>query len=180
MLGSYSLFCFWFVSISDPSAGCTWVYRRLNRGVLVQGMGMVGDRCPEFTLENRGMAGSSHDWVCVWFGHILCVLLRSFKHSVYLRPDLHGSEIFSSVCVCVCVCVCACVGRGEVSQPASHGGDLVAVGSRLPEWIHSSLMASCFPGFSWALRMANFCWGPILQAKPVARNPGVKVTGRRG
>ena len=51
MPGSYSLFCVWFVSISDPNPGCTWVSRRLIRGVLVQDMGMVGDRCPEFTLE---------------------------------------------------------------------------------------------------------------------------------
>ena len=167
------------------------------------------------------MAGSSQDWVCVWFGHILCILLRSFKHSVYLRPDLQGSvifscvcvsvlgvgsfvclcvcvfvlgvgsvcvclcvclcwawgalhsvylrpdlqgsEIFSCVCVCVCVCVsvcvCVCVGRGKFNQPASHGGDLVAVGSQLPERIHSSLMASCFPGLSWGAEDGEFLLG---------------------
>ena len=132
---------------------------RLNRGLLVQGMGMVGDRCPEFPLEKEG-------WVCVWFGHMLCGLLRSFTHCLCLRPDLQGSEIFLCVCVRVCVCVCWC---GESSQPASHRGDPVAVGSRLPEKMHSSFLASCSPGFSWVLRMANFCWGPILQAKPVAR-----------
>ena len=127
---------------------------RLNRGLLVQGMGMVGDRCPEFPLKKEG-------WVCVWFGHILCGLLRSFTYSFCLGPDLQGSEIFS--------CVSVCVGRGESRQPVSHGVDPVAVGSRLPEKMHSSFLASCSPGFSWVLRMANFCWGPILQAKPVAR-----------
>ena len=78
------------------------------------------------------------------------------------------------VCVCVClcwawgvssgirdflVCVCVCVGRGEFSQPASHGGDLVAVGSRLPERIHSSLMASRFPGFIWGAEDGEFLLG---------------------
>lgn len=98
MLGSHSFFCVWSVSISDPTPRFTWVSRRLNRGVLVQGMGMVGDRCPEFTLEKEG-------WVCVWFGHILCVLLRSFTYSLCFRPDLQGSVIFSCVCVRVSVCV---------------------------------------------------------------------------
>ena len=64
-----------------------------------------------------------------------------------------------SVCVRVCACVCVCVGRGEFSQPASHGGDLVAVGSRLPEKIHSSFLASCFPG-------------AILGHTPLSLDPG--------
>ena len=81
---------------------------RLNRGLLVQGMGMVGDRCPEFPLKKEG-------WVCVWFGHILCGLLRSFTYSFCLGPDLQGSEIFSCVCLCV-------LGVGRVdSQSAMEG-----------------------------------------------------------
>ena len=148
MLRSYSLFCVWSVSISDPTPGCTWVSRRLNRGVFVQGRGMVGDRCPEFTLEKEG-------WVCVRFGHILCVLLRSFTYSLCFRPDLQGSVIFS----CVCVRVSVCVGSGESSQPVSHGGDPVALGSRLPEKIHSSLLVSCFPGFSWGAEEGEFLPG---------------------
>ena len=44
-------------------------------------------------------------WVCVWFGHMLCGLLRSFTHCLCLRPDLQGSEIFLGVCVWMCVCV---------------------------------------------------------------------------
>ena len=57
------------------------------------------------------------------------------------------------------MCVSVFVGCGEVSQPASHGGDLVAVGSRLPERIHSSLMASRFPGFSWGAEDGEFLLG---------------------
>ena len=61
--------------------------------------------------------------------------------------------------MCVSVCVSVCVGRGEGSQPASHGGDPVAVGSRLPEKIHSKLLASCFPGFSWGAEDGEFLLG---------------------
>ena len=59
-------------------------------------------------------------------------------------------------CVCMCgVCVCV-VGVGRV---ASHGGDSVAVGSRLLAKIHSSLLASCFPGFIWAGEDSEFLLG---------------------
>lgn len=44
--------CLVYVPSPTPPPGCTWVPRRRNRGLLVQGMGsLVVDRCPEFPLE---------------------------------------------------------------------------------------------------------------------------------
>ena len=80
----------------------------------------------------------------------------------------------------MCVCLFL-LGVGSLtSQPASHGGNLVAVGSWLPERIHSSLLASRFPGFSWGAEDGEFLLGTNPVAKAVARNPGVKETRRRG
>lgn len=112
------------------------------------GMGMVVDRCPEFPLEKEG-------WVCLVRAHTLWFIKVLYTMCPCLRPDLQGSEIFLGVCV---LDVCLCVGVGRVaSQPAMEG--IVAVGSRLPEKMHSRLLASCFPGSVRALRTANLSAG---------------------
>ena len=90
--------------------------------------------------------------------------------SLCLRRDLQRSVISPQPpppCVCVCVCVCVwcvcmcgvCVCVVGVGRVASHGGDSVAVGSRLLAKIHSSLLASCFPGFIWAGEDSEFLLG---------------------
>ena len=74
------------------------------------------------------------------------------------------------------MCVSVFVGRGEVSQPTSHEGDLVAVGSRFPEIIHSSLLASCFPGFRWGAEDGEF----LLGTNPAGQHPATsRPTSRR-
>ena len=46
--------------------------------------------------------------------------------------------------------MCGRVGEVAVGgEPAIGGGDLVAVGPWLLAKIHSSLLSSCFQGFSW-------------------------------
>ena len=62
--------------------------------------------------------------------------------------------------------MCGRVGEVAVGgEPAIGGGDLVAVGPWLLAKIHSSLLSSCFQGFSWGAEIGEFLPGTNLEGR---------------